>query len=391
MITAEAQARFDRVALVGAFVALAGAAVLPFVELRANRLVPGTPHSLASAGAWLYVVWMLVAAGFASAVGPTAKGRAAASTASAYGLVAAVLWALGASASGLLAAQSPVARVSVGAGAWVILLGAAILGFAGGEERKRFALRRVAPLLLLAAAAAGAIAWGGVDRISLARELQVRADSLWQLLGNHLALAGAGLSTGTVLGVPLGLWATRNRRVRGVVLGITGVIQTVPSLALLGLLIVPLSALSQAVPFLREIGIRGIGAAPGLVALTLYALLPIVRNTYVGLSQVDPAAIDAGRGMGMSPGQLLVRVEIPLALPLILEGLRIASILLIGITTLTVFAGARNLGILIFEGLRQFAPDLILLGALPIIALAVLADLAFSALARAVVPEGIRV
>jgi osmoprotectant transport system permease protein len=371
-------------------VTLAGATALPFVELRANRLVPGTVHSLAAAGAWTYGVWALVGLALFSAVAPGAKVRSATSTAGAYGLVAVVAWALGEAARALLEGQSAISRVSIGAGAWVILLGAVIIGFAGGLERKRFALRRLGPPVVLVAALVAAIMWGGLDRISLAREFEVRADSFWQLLGGHLALSGAGVALGALIGMPLGLWATRNRHVRAVVLGITGVIQTVPSLALLGLLIIPLSAIGNAVPFLRSLGVRGIGAAPGLVALTLYALLPIVRNTYVGLSEVDPAALDAGRGMGMSAGQLLMRVELPLALPLIMEGLRTAAVLLIGITTLTVFAGARNLGILIFEGLGQFAPDLILLGALPIIALAVVVDVALSALARVLTPEGVR-
>lgn len=376
-------------ALVGAVVVLAGATVLPFVELRPNRLVPGAMHGLAAAGPWAFAVWLLVAVGFLSAFAPSAKTRLAASTASSVGLLAALAWALGSAARELLVSQLPAARVSIGAGLWVLLAGAAILGFAS-REQARGIIWRVAPVVVLVLAVAGALSFGGLDRISLVREFEVRASSFWGLLGNHLALASAGVGLGVVFGVPLGLLATRNRRARGVVLGVTGVIQTVPSLALLGLLIVPLSALSQAVPALRAIGVHGIGAAPGLVALTLYALLPVVRNTYVGLSGVDPAAVDAGLGMGMSRGQLLMRVEFPLALPLIIEGVRTASVLLIGITTLTAFAGARNLGVLIIEGLGQFAPDLILLGALPTIMLAVAADSALSAVGRAVTPEGVR-
>lgn len=383
------QTRFDRVALVGAIVALAGATVLPFVELRPNRLVPGDMHGLTAAGPWAFAVWFLVAMGFFSAVVPGAKARFATSSASAIGLVAAAAWALGSAARTLLASQPPISRVSMGAGVWTLLVGAAILGFAS-RERMRGVLWRIGPAIVLLLAFVGAFSVGGLDRISLAREFEVRAASFWGLLGNHLALAGAGVGLGVAFGVPLGLLAARNRRARGVILGVTGVIQTVPSLALLGLLIVPLSALGQAVPFLRALGVRGIGAAPGLVALTLYALLPVVRNTYVGLSGVDPAAVDAGRGMGMSRGQLLTRVEFPLALPLIMEGVRTAAVLLIGITTLTAFAGARNLGVLIIEGLGQFAPDLILLGALPTIMLAVAADSVLSAVAKAVTPEGVR-
>ncbi|KAF0208773.1 MAG: osmoprotectant transport system permease [Actinobacteria bacterium] len=376
-------------ALVGAVVALAGATVLPFVELRPNRLVPGAMHGFAAAGPWAFAVWALVAMGFTAAFLRGVKARLVAGSVSAIGIVAALSWALGSAADTLLAGQAPVSRVSMGAGVWVMLAGAAILGFAGQERTHRVLWRLVAAAVVLVALF-GAFHLGGLERISLVREFEVRASSFWGLLGNHLALASAGVGLGVMFGVPLGLLATRNRRARGVVLGVTGVIQTVPSLALLGLLIVPLSALSQAVPALRAIGVHGIGAAPGLVALTLYALLPVVRNTYVGLSGVDPAAVDAGLGMGMSRGQLLMRVEFPLALPLIIEGVRTASVLLIGITTLTAFAGARNLGVLIIEGLGQFAPDLILLGALPTIMLAVAADSALSAVGRAVTPEGVR-
>lgn len=384
----------DAVALTGALVALAGAALLPLAELRANRLVPGTLESLGVAGALALPVWVALALGFAAALVPATAARPRLARAAGWGLVGTTAWALGAACSHLLAGQPAVARVSIGAGAWVLLAGAAVLGFAGrpgtvGTHPRAFAARLAAPTAGIVAVVL-AFALGGLDQLSLAREYVVRAGSFWQLALGHVTLAAAALAAGLVIGVPLGLAATRNRRVRAVVLGVTGIIQTVPSLALLGLLVVPLAALGVAYPVLRELGIRGIGAAPGLIALTLYALLPIVRNTYVGLSEVDPGAIDAGRGMGMSSAQLLTRVELPLALPLIIEGVRTAAVLLVGITTLTVFAGARNLGILIFEGLGQFAPDLILLGAIPTIALALIADLGLSALGRALTPEGVR-
>lgn len=383
----------DAVALTGALVALAGAAFLPLAELRANRLVPGVLESLGVAGVLALPVWVALAVGFAAALVPASAARPRLARAAAWGLVGATAWALGAACSRLLEGPSAVARVSIGAGAWMILAGAAVLGFAGGAQSgtrpRTLASRLIAPAAGFAAVVLAFVV-GSLDQLSLAREYVVRADSFWQLLAAHVALSAAALALGLVIGVPLGLAATRNRRVRAVALGVTGIIQTVPSLALLGLLVVPLAALGAAYPVFRELGIRGIGAAPGLIALTLYALLPIVRNTYVGLSEVDQGAIDAGRGMGMSPTQLLVRVELPLALPLIIEGVRTAAVLLVGITTLTVFAGARNLGILIFEGLGQFAPDLILLGAIPTIALALVADLGLSALGRALTPEGVR-
>jgi osmoprotectant transport system permease protein len=383
------QTRLDRVALVGAVVALAGATLLPFVELRPNRLVPGVLHGLTVAGPWALAVWVFVALGFAAAVVPGAKAPRAASTASAVGMVAALAWALGTAARTLLASQPAAARVSMGTGVWALLVGAAILGFAS-RGQTRGALWRVVSALVLAGALAGERDAVEAADGQCAREFAVRATAFWGLLGGHIALAGAGVGLGVALGVPLGLLAARNRRARVVILGVTGVIQTVPSLALLGLLIVPLSALGTAIPALRALGVHGIGATPGLIALTLYALLPVARNTCVGLTGVDPAVIDAGLGMGMSRRQLLMRVELPLALPLIVNGVRTAAVLLIGITTLTAFAGARNLGVLVIEGLGQFAPDLILLGALPIIILAVAADGALSAVAKAVTPEGVR-
>jgi osmoprotectant transport system permease protein len=370
-------------------VALAGAAA-PLVHLRPNRIAPGTAEALASAGpaAWLVAAAVLVA--LAGAVWPRGRQRRAFALLAAPLLLVATAWALGGACTRLLAGAPPLARVSLATGAWVLLVAVAVLGLAAAHlEPPAPHARR----LLLAAgvlAAAAALPWGGLGQLSLAREFADRAVTFWPLVQGHVALAGAALLAGTVLGTPLGLWAARSRRARGVVLGVTGAIQTVPSLALLGLLVVPLAALGAAFPVVRALGIRGIGAAPALIVLTLYVLLPVVRGTYVGLTSVDAAAVDAGRGMGMRRAQLLWRVELPLAAPLIVDGIRTASVLVIGITTLTAFAGARNLGVLVFEGLGQFAPDLILLGALPIVALAIAADAGFGWLARTLTPEGVR-
>lgn len=393
--------------LAGAALASAGVFLLPFVELRPNRLAPGTLEPLASAGWGALPVVLAVALGYAAALVAPVRLRRLLARVAGWALVASLAWALGGAAERLLAGAEGPARVSIGGGAWLALAGAAVLASAGApkEAASRAAEGRASraseepaarapggplvPVVGLAGLVA-AFVWGGAGSLSLAREFAVRADSFWRLAGGHVALAGAALAAGCVVGMPLGLWASRNARVRAVALAVTGVIETVPSLALLGLLVVPLAAIGAAFPALRELGVRGIGPAPGFVALTLYALLPIVRNTYVGLAGVDPAVKDAGRGMGMSPAQLLLRVELPLAAPLVVEGIRTAAVLLVGITTLTVFAGARNLGILIFEGLGQFAPDLVLLGALPTIALAVVADVALSALGRVVTPKGAR-
>lgn len=365
-------------------------AALPLVEVRPNRLVPGVAESLAAAGPWAWGVAFALALALLAALAPGARVRKPACIAAAPALLAATAWALGAAAERLMIGQPAVVRVSLSGGAWVLVGAVAILGLAARKLDSPAEGARRATLVAGAIGAIGALVWGGLPSLSLAREFAVRSNTFWPLMGGHVGLSSTSLLAGCVLGIPLGMWATRNRRVRGVVLAVTGAIQTVPSLALLGLLVVPLASLGATFPALRELGIRGIGAAPGFIALTLYALLPIVRGTYVGLSGVDAAALDAGRGMGMSRMQLLARVQMPLAMPLIVDGVRTAAVLVIGITTLTVFAGARNLGVLVFEGLGQFAPDLILLGALPTIVLAVLADSALGSLGYALTPKGVR-
>lgn len=352
--------------------------------------MPGVAEPLGAGGPFAWAVGLSLLVALTGALAPWPRLRRSAVLVSGPMLLASTMWALGTASSTLLRGQPPVARVSLSGGAWILFAASAVMSLAAAHvDPPAHAARRMV-LALGVLASIAALPWGGLDSLSLAREFSVRSATFWPLVAGHVTLAGASLGAAVVLGVPLGIWAVRNRRVRGAVLGITGAIQTIPSLALLGLLVVPLAALGAAFPLLREVGVRGIGATPGFIALTLYALLPVIRGAYQGLSGVDPGALDAGYGMGMSRRQLLLRVELPLAVPLIIEGIRTAAVLVVGITTLTVLAGARTLGVLVFEGLGQFAPDLILLGALPTIALAVAADIVFGWLARTLTPKGVR-
>lgn len=152
------------------------------------------------------------------------------------------------------------------------------------------------------------------------------------------------------------------------------------SIALLGILIAPLAALAAAVPALAAAGVGGIGPAPAAVALFLYALLPVVANTVAGLARVSPAAVDAARGMGMSEAQMLREVELPLALPTILAGVRIVLVQNIGLCTLAALIGSGGLGVFVFQGIGQAAIDLVLLGAIPTVALAFAASVVLDAL-----------
>lgn len=177
----------------------------------------------------------------------------------------------------------------------------------------------------------------------------------------HVVLVVISTVAGVLIAVPLGLAITRVPALSRPVLGFAGVIQTVPSLALFGLLI-PL-------PF-----IGGIGSRTAIIALVLYALLPILRNTVTGVRQVDPAILDAANGMGMTDWQRLTLVEVPLALPSIFSGIRIATVVGIGLVTIAAAVGAGGLGSLIFRGLAMLDSRLLFAGAIPSAILALIAD-----------------
>jgi osmoprotectant transport system permease protein len=190
-----------------------------------------------------------------------------------------------------------------------------------------------------------------------------------QHTGEHLVLVGISTGLAILVGVPLGVLITRKPRLSPWILGFANVVQTIPSLALFGLLI-PL-------PF-----VGGIGGNTAIAALILYALLPIVRNTYVGITNVDPAVREAGRGMGMTDWQLLVQVEIPLALSVILGGIRVATVISIGVATIAAAIGAGGLGVFIFRGVAVVDRDLLLAGAVPAALMAIAADAALAWLER---------
>ncbi|MFB3922519.1 MAG: ABC transporter permease [Terriglobia bacterium] len=182
-----------------------------------------------------------------------------------------------------------------------------------------------------------------------------------ELTGQHIALVGISMLVATAMGIPLGILLTRRKSLRRWVLGGANITQTIPSLALFGFLIpVPI--------------IGGIGSRTAIVALALYALLPIIRNTYVGIQGVDRAVIEAGRGMGMTDRQLLWRVELPLAMGVILAGVRVATVISVGIATIAAAVGAGGLGMYIFRGVGMVNNQVILAGAIPAACLAVLAD-----------------
>ncbi|MGK7950908.1 MAG: glycine betaine ABC transporter substrate-binding protein [Xenococcaceae cyanobacterium] len=183
--------------------------------------------------------------------------------------------------------------------------------------------------------------------------------------GEHLILVIISISVAIAIGIPLGILITRQPNLAKPILAIANAIQTIPSLAIFGFLI--------SVPFLG-----GIGKIPAIFALSLYALLPLIRNTYTGINTIDPAIVEAGKAMGMSDRQLLLQVEIPLALGIILTGVRVATVICVGIATIAAAIGGGGLGVLIFRGIATVNNELILAGAIPAAVIALGADLLLS-------------
>jgi len=177
----------------------------------------------------------------------------------------------------------------------------------------------------------------------------------------------------SAIGFPLGILCHHEVRLRGVMLPVLSFLQTIPSLAMFGLMIPVLAWVGTTVPGADALGIAGIGFAPAFLALVLYSLLPVVGNTVSGLAAAPEAARDAARGMGMTPRQRLWRVELPLGLPIILTGVRIVLVQNIGLAVIAGLIGGGGFGTFVFQGLNQTATDLILLGALPTVALALTA------------------
>jgi len=223
-----------------------------------------------------------------------------------------------------------------------------------------------------AAPAAGGARHGDGLGEAVARTWSGRAE-LGQRVATHLGLCAVALLLGALVAIPLGLYLERHRHGAEPVIGLLGLIQTVPSLALLAFMI----------PFL------GVGARPAIVALWLYSLFPMVRNTYTGVRDADPRAVEAATALGMTPGQVLRQVRLPLAAPVLMAGVRTAAVITVGTATLAAFIGAGGLGEPIVTGLQLANTGMILSGAIPAAALALLVDLGLAAVERALRPAGL--
>jgi osmoprotectant transport system permease protein len=368
----------NRVLLVLFLAGLAAVPSLGFLTVAANRLVSGVPVGLAVALRQSGEVLVFPAVLLAS--GPFLPSRRATHAVMALAAAAFLLLLVrlaGSEAALLAASAPPIARISLGGGFWLLLL---VASLALSDALRRLALP-VWATALLGAAICGALALlllsGALDALAILREYAARRSAFAAALLRHALMVALALLPTVLAGVPLGIWAQRRPGLAGWLFPLLNIVQTIPSIALFGLLLAPLSELARLFPALAALGIGGVGLLPAVIALFLYTLLPVVRDTAEGLAGVSPAALEAGRGLGMTPGQLLRRVELPLALPVILSGLRIATLQAIGLAAVAALIGAGGLGAIMFQGLFADALDLVLLGVVPIVVLALAVDLVF--------------
>jgi osmoprotectant transport system permease protein len=361
--------RIDKLGVVIAALLAYGGFLAPFANFRANRIVPGEARWVLDAlpagyGAAL-LAFIAVAVVLIVLKTPTLFRLV-------LGLVALLALAIlvGVSAGHLTPPENTYARVSPASGFWLSSFAFALLTADALARLRLSPLARIGLLLAVAATVAGLLVSGIWDGLSILKEYGSRAETFWLEAGRHVVLALGSLAAACLVGLPLGILCHRVPSLRAGVLNGLNIIQTIPSIALFGLLIAPLGWIALNVPGASALGIRGIGAAPAFVALFLYSLLPVVANTVVGLAGVPRDANDAARGIGMTDRQRLFRVELPLAFPVILTGIRIVLVQNIGLATIAALIGGGGFGVFVFQGIGQTAMDLVLLGAVPTVALA---------------------
>ena len=367
----------NRVLLLLACVAIAAVA-LPFVNVAPNRLVSGEPRAL-------WQIWsftpLLLGAALASTVALAFwPGRAALwlTLLLSEALFIVLFWSAGQAATQMASVESPLARTSIGSGLW-LWLALCLLVCSDAIRRLtplpvwRWLLNAqfwVIPLLILFS--------GDLNQLSLLKEYANRQEVFDNALAQHLTILFGTLIPALLLGVPLGIGCYRHPSRQGAVFTVLNVIQTIPSVALFGLLIAPLAGLVKSFPALAAAGIAGTGLTPALIALVLYALLPLVRGVVAGLSQVPPDVLESAHAMGMSARQCFWKIQLPLALPLLVRSLRVVTVQTVGMAVIAALIGVGGFGALVFQGLLSSALDLVLLGVVPTIALAVVLDALFA-------------
>ncbi|APW41180.1 ABC transporter permease [Rhodoferax saidenbachensis] len=368
---------------------LLGVAVLvwlPFLGEAPNRLLSGQGVTLATLGAHASAPWWL-ATGVATALLALAclwpqLGRLPLwSALSALAtLFFCFLLLAGARAQELDVVTQGLGRTALGSGFWVVVLVMWLLAHEVLRQLQARLVHKVVWWALVLLGTVGLLASGLLDSLSTLKEYAARDEDFWRALAQHLRIIGYTVLLTVCTGLPLGVWVHRTPVWSQRIFPLLNMVQTIPSIALFGVLMALLAWLGALIPLLPAWGIHGVGMAPAVLALTLYSLLPLVRSVHAGLGHIPADIRESALAMGLSRAQLLWQIELPLALPVVLAGLKVMLVQTIGLTAVAALIGAGGLGSLMFEGLFSSALDLVLLAVVPIVVLAWLAQALFMAL-----------
>ncbi|MGL4953737.1 MAG: ABC transporter permease [Culicoidibacterales bacterium] len=266
----------------------------------------------------------------------------------------------------MLSIEGSSQRLSFTSGFWVFLLGSYLYFQVIPWPKQRW---RITTVLVLILGLITIVVLANFSQLGLYQEYQLKVATYWKAVQQHVMLALSATVFVVGIGISLGFWIYRRPQVEGAIMIVINILQVIPTIALLGILMIPLTFISKSWPFLAELGIKGVGWFPAFIALICYGLLPMVVNTVAGLRNVDADVLEAAKGIGMTKRQIFKQVNLPLAAPVILAGIRISVTQAMGNTILAGLIGGGGLGNFIFLGLAQSAPELILLGALSVVVL----------------------
>lgn len=383
MATPDTQ-RWNPVLALYVAVALGASMGLPFVRVAPNRLLSGDPIFLGDVlqrqGSPLVVALVLaVFTLLVFAIGQPQRRFTQALVSVAMAASLAGLWLLASHVSSSVSpVDRPLQRTALGAGFWTL---AALAWLTALDAVARLNLATLPRLLVnIAGCLPLLLSLSEGQNLSLAKEYANHSDVVGPAVVRHLQIVLLAVVPAVVIGVPLAWRMSRSAVLRQGLFPLLNLIQTIPAIALFGLLMAPLAWLAVQLPMLGSAGIRGVGMAPAVLALFLYSLLPIVRAALAGLEQVPADTILAARAMGMSPWQIFWQIELPLELPVLLIGVRTALVQTIGLAAVCALIGAGGLGQIMFDGLFSAANELVILGVMPIVLLAMLADSFFQIL-----------
>lgn len=370
------------VAVTGATIGAMATMFGPFLSFRPNRVVDGVQASgleAFGAAAWVMIaIWVLCAA---LAFVEPGRHLGAIRGIVGHAILAAVLVQSGSAAAAFAVDQGTVARTSFAVGFYYVVVGYLLVEYAALRDTPA-ALGRLLVVLAGVAVVVAVVASGAVAELGIVREYQLASDTFGRELRRYLFYALGSTGMAIAIGIPLGIWAATDRRAEVPIMGVLNVGQVFPALAFIGIMMPVLSGLANTFPVLRRLGIAGIGWAPVFFVLVVYALFPITRNTVVAIRALPPGVLDAARGMGMSRGRSLREVELPLAFPVVLAGIRIALVQNTAGAILAALVGGGGLGSIMFFGLEQSSMDLVLVGVVPIVAMAFVFDSALRAVER---------